>query len=248
MATNSLPRWLISMTDMPASRQLTSSHLARSSTSTGIAAGPAPKLKMRAAGLMCCAVAAGAAAVLAISALSVAVLSVAVVAVAVLAVLVVAVHDRLQPRKLLALVEVDEDHALRRAAHLANLVHARADEDAARGDQHDLVLGRGERGGDDLAVPLRGLDRDHALRAAAVARVFGDRRALAVAILGRGEDALLLILRDEQRDDLAALREVHAAHAAGAPAHRAHVVLVEAHRLALVGKEHHVVLAVGHGH
>src|ERR671913_895862 len=51
IATNSLPRWLISITDMPASCQLTSSHLAFSSTSTGIVAGPAPKLKMRATGL-----------------------------------------------------------------------------------------------------------------------------------------------------------------------------------------------------
>src|SRR5438445_4167886 len=52
MAMNSLPRWLISITDMPASCQLTSSHFAFSSTSTGIVAGPAPKLKMRAAGLI----------------------------------------------------------------------------------------------------------------------------------------------------------------------------------------------------
>src|SRR5688500_6401106 len=50
--TNSLPRWLISITDMPASCQLTISRLACSSTSTGIVAGPAPKLKIRAAGLM----------------------------------------------------------------------------------------------------------------------------------------------------------------------------------------------------
>src|SRR3954453_10480425 len=50
ICTNSLPRWLISITDMPAWCQLTSSHLAFSSTSTGIVAGPAPKLKMRAAG------------------------------------------------------------------------------------------------------------------------------------------------------------------------------------------------------
>src|SRR3954469_17453000 len=50
ICTNSLPRWLISITDMPAWCQLTSSRLARSSTSTGMVAGPAPKLKMRAAG------------------------------------------------------------------------------------------------------------------------------------------------------------------------------------------------------
>src|SRR3954471_398897 len=51
METTSLPRWAISIADMPASCQLTSSHLAFSSTSTGMVAGPAPKLKMRAAGL-----------------------------------------------------------------------------------------------------------------------------------------------------------------------------------------------------
>src|SRR4051794_6590482 len=108
IATNSLPRWLISITDMPASCQLTSSHFAFSSTSTGIVAGPAPKLKMRAAGLMC-----GAAAV------------------AVFAIVVVTVHDGLQAGELLAGVEVDQRHALRRAAHFANFLHARADEDAA---------------------------------------------------------------------------------------------------------------------
>src|SRR5207237_1270363 len=129
MATNSLPRWLISITDMPASCQLTSSHLAFSSTSTGIVAGPAPKLKMRAAGLMC-----GAAATAVPVAMVVAIPVVVVgCAVAVLAVLVVAVHDALQARELLAFREVDERHALRGAAHLANLVHARADEHASRG-------------------------------------------------------------------------------------------------------------------
>src|SRR4029078_7029178 len=127
----------------------------RSSTSTGIAAGPAPKLKIRVAGLMCCAVAAWcAAAVFAIAFLSpiavLAVVAIAVLAVAVLAVLVVAVHDRLQPGELLALLEVDGDHALRRAGPLAALVRPRADEHAAGGDEHDLVFGRGERGGDDL--------------------------------------------------------------------------------------------------
>src|SRR3954471_5496817 len=183
MATNSLPRWLISITDIPASCQLTSSHFAFSSTSTGMVAGPAPKLKMRAAGLMrrgCAAFVfarrAGRAAVRAVP--------------AVFAIFVVAVHDALQARELLALGEVDERHALRRAAHLADLVHARADEHAAVGDQHDLVIRRRERRRAHLAVALGRLDRDHALRAAAVAGVLGDGRALAVAVLGGGEHAL----------------------------------------------------------
>src|SRR5947209_6215084 len=132
MATNSLPRWLISITDMPASCQLTSSHLARSSTSTGIAAGPAPKLKMRAAGLMSRAGVAAVRTAFACAAFfaglrvrrAVAVRAVrraAVRAVRVFAIVVVAVHDGLQARELFALAQVDEDHALGRAAHLADL-------------------------------------------------------------------------------------------------------------------------------
>src|SRR5205085_4501354 len=125
--TKSLPRWLISITDMPASCQLSSSHLAFSSTSAGIVAGPAPKLKMRAAGLMCCrvvrsvaavrvvgfrAVPARAVAVRAVAARARAVRAVAVRAVpAVFAIVVVAVHDALQARELLALGKVDERDA-----------------------------------------------------------------------------------------------------------------------------------------
>src|ERR1043165_3511941 len=131
MATNSWPRWLISITDMPASRQLRSSHLAFSSTSAGIVAGPAPKLKMRAAGLMCCGVVRSVAAVRAVAFRAVravafrAVRAVAVRAVpAVFAIVVVAVHDALQAGEPLALGEVDERDALGRAAHLPALVHA----------------------------------------------------------------------------------------------------------------------------
>src|SRR5689334_16238559 len=111
--TNSLPRWLISITDMPASCQLTSSHLAFSSTSTGIVAGPAPKLKMRDAGLICAAAAVAAG-------FCRCVFPVAVSVRAVFAILVIAVEDALQARELLALAQVDERHALRGAAHLAD--------------------------------------------------------------------------------------------------------------------------------
>jgi hypothetical protein len=44
--------------------------------------------------------------------------------------------------------------------------------------------------GDQLAVALGGLDADHALRATALARVVRRRGALAVAVLGGGEDVL----------------------------------------------------------
>src|SRR5436190_6949405 len=110
MAVNSLPRWLISITDIPASCQLTSSHFAFSSTSTGMVAGPAPKLKMRARGLLC-----GAAAIAVPFRVGFAgfgrrsaMRAVGVGAVAVLAVLLVAIHDALQARELLALVQVDQ--------------------------------------------------------------------------------------------------------------------------------------------
>src|SRR5258706_4183524 len=108
MATNSLPRWLISITDMPASCQLRSSHLAFSSTSAGIVAGPAPKLKMRAAGLMRRGLAAFAFRDGGVFRAAVRAVRAAVRAVpAVFAIVVVAVHDALQARELLALGEID---------------------------------------------------------------------------------------------------------------------------------------------
>src|SRR5436190_737947 len=108
MATNSAPRWLISITDMPASCQLTSSRFAFALE----------------------------------------------VAVAVFAIFVVTIEDALQSGELLAFAQVDERHALGRAAHLADLVHAGTDQHAAGGDQHDLILGADQRRRDDLAVAL----------------------------------------------------------------------------------------------
>src|SRR5687768_6410896 len=153
MPTNSLPRWLISITDMPASCQLTSSHLAFSSTSTGMVAGPAPKLKMRAAGLICDVVSRGRG----LDDIPFRVGAPAVpvsVPVPVFAIFFVTIEDALEAGELLALVEVDERHALGGAAHLADLGDPRADEHAARRDEHDLVLGGHEGRGHDLAVAL----------------------------------------------------------------------------------------------
>src|SRR6266850_3675188 len=106
----------------------------------------------------------------------------------------------LHTRELGAFVEVDQAHPLSRSPHLADLLDLRADEHAAGGDQHDLVLVAHQHRADDLAVPLARLDRDHALSAAAVARVFGDRRALAEAVLGRGQHRLRLAVGDQHRD------------------------------------------------
>src|SRR5882672_2855427 len=133
----------------------------------------------------------------------------------------------LHARELGAFVEVDQAHPLRRAPHLADLLDLRADEHAAGGDQHDLVLVAHQHRADDLAVPLARLDRDHALSAAAVARVFGDRRALAEAFLGRGQHGLGLAVGDQHRDDAPAFADLHAAHPARLAPHRPHVGLLE---------------------
>ncbi len=157
----------------------------------------------------------------------------------------VVLDDALQPAQLRAFVQGDQRHALRRAAQFADLRHACAHQHALVGDQHDLVFRVDQGGGDDLAVALALLDGDHPLRAAAVAGVFDDAGALAVAVLGGGEHALRLVLRHQHGDHALTILQHHAAHAARGAAQRPHVVLVEAHGLAAVGEEHHVVLAVG---
>src|SRR5467141_1501940 len=138
---NSMPRWLISITDMPDPCQSSISAAACSSTSSGRTAGPALKLKTRVSGLL-----------------------------PILLVLFL-LRDALDARELGALVQIDQAHALRRTAHLADLLHARPDQDASGGDQHDLVLVAHQHRADDLAVALGRLDRDHPLRPPAVARV-----------------------------------------------------------------------------
>ena len=75
----------------------------------------------------------------------------------------IALLDALDAGELFPLIERDERYALRGAAHLADLRHRGADEDAAGGDEHDLVLLNDEHRADDGAVTLRDLDRDHAL-------------------------------------------------------------------------------------
>src|SRR4051812_29953612 len=103
---NSLPRWLISITDVPEPCQSSISAAACDSTSSGRAAGPALKLKTLFTGLL---------PTVAASVVS-ADLSVAV------AFDFRRLGDALDAGEPGALVEVDQHHALRRAAHLADLV------------------------------------------------------------------------------------------------------------------------------
>src|SRR4029453_12048362 len=85
---------------------------------------------------------------------------------------VLALDDALEARELLALAEIDERDALRRATHLADRLHPRADQHAAGRNQHDFVVRMHQRCGDDGAVARGLLDCNHALRAPAVPRVF----------------------------------------------------------------------------
>ena len=80
-----------------------------------------------------------------------------------------------------------------------------------------------------------------------MARVLGDRRALAEAVFGRGQHGLLLVLRHQHAHDVLAAvgSQPHAAHPGGPTAHRAHVGLLETDRLPAVREQHHVVVAVG---
>src|SRR5258708_15978681 len=77
--------------------------------------------------------------------------------------------DALDPGELGALVEVDQAHALGRAALLADLLHVRADRDPARRDQHDLVLVADQPPAAQLPFPLAGLHPAHPFRAPALA-------------------------------------------------------------------------------
>ena len=146
------------------------------------------------------------------------------------------------------LVEVDQRHALGRAPLFPDLRHLGADDHAAGGNQHHLVLLFHQHRADETAVAIARVDRDHALGAAAMASVLGNRRALAEAVLGRGQHGLNFIFGHQHRDHALALFQHHAAHAARHAPGGAHIVFLEAHRLAGIGEQHHVVLAVGDGH
>ena len=76
---------------------------------------------------------------------------------------------------LLALLEPDEAHALGVAADGGDAVDRHADELAAVGDQHQVVVVGDDAQADHLAVALGGLDGDDALAAAVLGRVVRGR-------------------------------------------------------------------------
>ena len=69
-------------------------------------------------------------------------------------------------------------------------------------------------GGHYFAVALGLLDGDHALGATTMARVFDDAGALAIAVFGGCEHALLLVLGHQHGDHALPFFQVHAFDAA----------------------------------
>src|SRR5204863_7280771 len=109
-----------------------------------------------------------------------------------------ALLDALQAGELFAVAQGDQRDALRGTALLADLRHAGADQNPAGRDQHHLVVVVDQHRADHLAIALGSLDGDQALAAAAVARIFADRRALAEDVLGRGQHRLrIIVIRED---------------------------------------------------
>ena len=102
------------------------------------------------------------------------------------------------------------------------------------------------------ALLRRQLHRQHALGAAPLDRVFRDRRALAVAVLGDHEE-LGVVAGDVHGQHAVGLsadlaRDVHPLDARGVAAHRSHRLLGEARGVAGLRDQQHVVVAGGQPH
>src|SRR5690606_9885629 len=121
--------------------------------------------------------------------------------------------------------QLDQGDALGVAAQQGHFVDAGTYQGALVGDQHDLLAVLHLDGADQLAVALVGHHGDHALATAALLRELLDRRALAVAALGGGED-LRMLFGNDHGNQLLAFLQAHATHAAGGTAHGAHVAFL----------------------
>src|SRR6185503_1800946 len=149
----------------------------------------------------------------------------------------------------LRLLQADEAHALRVAADGRDAVDGHADQLAAVGDQHQVVVVGDQAQPDHLAVALGGRGGDDALAAAVLGRVVGRRRALAVALLAHGQQRGRLVARDDRHADhlvgVLAVTQADAAHAARRPSHRPDIFLAEADRPAVARAEQQVRRALG---
>src|SRR5262245_46846553 len=89
--------------------------------------------------------------------------------------------DRRERRNLLALAQTHHDHALRRSAEALDVVDRDPDHGAAVRDQHHLVVVPDDARPDEMPAGLGQLHGLHTEAAAALARVVGELRPLAIA-------------------------------------------------------------------
>src|SRR5207302_7931312 len=141
-------------------------------------------------------------------------------------------------------VEVDDAHAHRVTALGRHVVRVHADDLAFRGDDEEVGAAPDLQHAHHRAVAAARLDVDDALTPAALQPVPLERRPLAVAALGHGQD-LGALLHDVGRDDLVALVHLDAAYPGGAAAHRPDLVLREADGHAQRGGAHNLAGAGG---
>src|SRR5205807_113435 len=141
-------------------------------------------------------------------------------------------------------IEVDDAHAHRVTALRRHVVRVHADDLAFRGDHEEVGAAPDLQHAHHRAVAAARLDVDDALTPAALQPVLLERRPLAVAALGHGQD-LGALLHDVGRDDLVALVHLDAAYTGGAAAHRPDLVLREADGHAQLGGDHDLAGAVG---
>src|SRR5258708_14701897 len=114
---------------------------------------------------------------------------------------IVGVDHRGERRDPLVAAEPHHDHALRRAAEPLDVLDGHPDHGAAGRDEHHLVAVTDDAGAGERALRLGELNRLDAHAAATLARVIGDARALAVAVL-RHDEQVGVVLPDVDRHHL----------------------------------------------
>src|SRR6516225_9163177 len=221
-AVKALPRWLTSMTEVPLPCQSSSSSRTCSSTSTGSVAGPAAKLNTRTSSIalrfgrrwQLVGRVAGRVAGRGVG---------RVVRDPFLAVPIEAL-DAFDADQSLAFAETDEPHPLGVTTLHRDAIDRGAHQRAGRADEHDLLSRHDLQRRYREAVAIGGLERDHALTAAAVDRKLRERRELAVA--GRRGREHVALAHDDECDQVLTGAELDAAHARGLASHVTHLALV----------------------
>src|SRR5690606_38543908 len=158
------------------------------------------------------------------------------------------VVDR-QRRNLGAIVQPHHRNALGRAADDRDLIDRDSDDDARCRNQHRIRVVLDDRGPGDLGA-ARQLHGDHALPATALAAVLVERRALAQALRGDGQQRGIRSVgrHDLGGDDVVVLVHADTDDASGRTAHRAHIVLGEADGLGLARHQDDIAVALRPAH